>query len=104
MDHNDRYGSIADVDWLNGHVLWDNPSLFSQSFLPITILDLSDVFLIERAGSPTSLFYATGQDLVDLVAANMPTGYIEGDGIAKITVGTVEPATPSAGDLWIDTN
>jgi hypothetical protein len=25
-------------------------------------------------------------------------------GVAKITVGTTEPSTPSAGDLWVDTN
>lgn len=25
-------------------------------------------------------------------------------GLAKITVGTVAPGSPSAGDLWVDTN
>lgn len=29
---------------------------------------------------------------------------IEGSGIDKITVGTVEPAGPAVGDLWIDTD
>jgi len=31
-------------------------------------------------------------------------GYIVGDGIAKITVGTTEPTSPGIGDIWIDTN
>lgn len=26
------------------------------------------------------------------------------DGLTKITVSTVQPATPNPGDLWIDTN
>ncbi len=25
-------------------------------------------------------------------------------GLAKITVGTVQPSTPTTGDLWVDTN
>jgi hypothetical protein len=29
---------------------------------------------------------------------------VKGDGLAKITVGSVEPTSPSAGDLWIDTS
>jgi hypothetical protein len=31
-------------------------------------------------------------------------GLVEGVGLTKITVGTVAPATPSVGDLWVDTN
>lgn len=33
---------------------------------------------------------------------NSPTGFLTG--AAKITVGTVAPATPTTGDLWVDTN
>jgi hypothetical protein len=29
---------------------------------------------------------------------------IVGSGVAKITVGTAQPASPTTGDLWIDTN
>jgi len=31
-------------------------------------------------------------------------GLVEGAGLTKITVGTVAPANPSVGDLWVDTN
>lgn len=31
------------------------------------------------------------------------TGYVEGDGIAKITVGTLAPSGPAVGDVWINT-
>ena len=27
-----------------------------------------------------------------------------GDGVLKITVGTIEPVNPTPGDLWVDTN
>lgn len=29
--------------------------------------------------------------------------YIIGDGVSKVTVGTVEPTSPTEGDLWVDT-
>ena len=30
--------------------------------------------------------------------------FIEGSGVARITVGTTAPANPATGDLWVDTN
>ena len=41
-------------------------------------------------------------EVVDRV--NPGGGLVEGVGLTKITVGTVAPATPSVGDLWVDTN
>ena len=35
---------------------------------------------------------------------NPSGGLVEGSGLTKITVGTVAPANPSVGDLWVDTN
>jgi hypothetical protein len=32
------------------------------------------------------------------------SGFILGSGVAKITVGTTAPSSPSTGDLWVDTN
>lgn len=31
------------------------------------------------------------------------SGYVQGDGIAKITVGTTAPTSPGIGDLWVNT-
>lgn len=31
------------------------------------------------------------------------TGYVQGDGIAKITVGVTAPTAPAVGDLWVNT-
>jgi len=38
-----------------------------------------------------------------VVSASL-SGKITGDGVAKITVGTTTPTSPSVGDLWVDTN
>jgi hypothetical protein len=45
-------------------------------------------------------------DLVALVELKGDKGDSGGvfSGLAKITVGTTEPTTPTIGDLWIDTN
>lgn len=37
------------------------------------------------------------------VTPSSSTGYVQGQGIAKITVGTTAPATPAVGDVWIST-
>lgn len=37
------------------------------------------------------------------VTPSSSTGYVQGDGIAKITVGSTAPATPAVGDVWIST-
>ncbi|NCU38146.1 hypothetical protein EOL96_03785 [Candidatus Saccharibacteria bacterium] len=31
------------------------------------------------------------------------SGYVQGDGIAKVTVGSIAPASPAIGDVWIST-
>jgi hypothetical protein len=31
------------------------------------------------------------------------SGYIQGDGIVKITVGSTQPTTPQVGDIWVNT-
>lgn len=56
--------------------------------IPQTMTGLSDGFLTLSGG---------------VITADTNT-YIIGSGINKITVGTVEPSTPTTGDLWIDTN
>ena len=37
------------------------------------------------------------------VTPSSSTGYVQGQGIAKITVGTVAPTAPAVGDVWIST-
>ena len=37
------------------------------------------------------------------VTPSSSTGYVQGDGIAKITVGTTSPGSPQVGDLWVNT-
>jgi|GEM_PF-6624860 len=32
-----------------------------------------------------------------------PTGYVRGDGVAKVTVGITAPTSPAVGDVWINT-
>jgi len=49
------------------------------------------------AGSPVTKDYYTREEIDNL-------DHIIGDGVAKITVGTVEPTGPATGDLWVDTN
>lgn len=37
------------------------------------------------------------------VTPSSSSGYVQGDGIAKITVGTTAPGSPQIGDLWVNT-
>ena len=37
------------------------------------------------------------------VTPTSSSGYVQGDGIAKITVGTTAPSSPQIGDLWVNT-
>lgn len=37
------------------------------------------------------------------VTPSTTSGYVQGDGIAKITVGTTAPSSPQVGDVWIST-
>jgi hypothetical protein len=39
-----------------------------------------------------------------ITQADLYAALLQFSGLSKITVGTVQPPAPSAGDLWIDTN
>jgi hypothetical protein len=41
-------------------------------------------------------------DLTNALNNKLPASAF--DGLAKITVGTTQPSTPSVNDLWVDTN
>lgn len=38
------------------------------------------------------------------ITPSSSTGYVQGDGIAKITVGITAPTAPAVGDVWISTS
>ena len=67
---------------------------------------------IAATGGVTPVNPSIINDLVtfsDIIGGQKDSGYkisdlILGDGINKITVGTVAPVAPSVGDLWVDTN
>lgn len=58
--------------------------------------------------------YADGSGGWDIIAGDMDyatlassastSGYLTATGSANITIGTTAPASPSVGDLWVDTN
>jgi hypothetical protein len=58
---------------------------------------------LDAANTPTSgqvlSYNGTNFTWVDVSVS----GYVQGDGIAKITVGTTAPASPQIGDLWVNT-
>jgi hypothetical protein len=45
-----------------------------------------------------------GTDLTWTTGGGDTTGLIEGDGIAKVTVGPTAPSSPTVGDVWIATS
>jgi hypothetical protein len=63
--------------------------------LPPTPSDPKTRSAMERVRSKSN-------ELIDRV--NPGGGLVEGSGLTKITVGTVAPANPTVGDLWIDTS
>lgn len=60
---------------------------------------------LDAANTPTS-----GQVLswngtnFSWITPSSSTGYVQGDGIAKMTVGTTAPTSPAIGDVWIQTS
>ena len=48
--------------------------------------------------------YAATAGNADTVDGHHASSFIEGAGIAKITVGAIPPVAPVIGDLWVDTS
>lgn len=57
-----------------------------------SLAQLSEKSYSSLTGRPT-IPTTTGDEVIPVVS-----------GLAKITVGTVQPSTPTTGDLWVDTN
>lgn len=84
-----------------------------------TITGLSSTGLVKRTGANTLATATSGTDYAPATSgtsilkgngsggfssATAGSDYLAFSGTAKITVGTTAPASPSTGDLWIDTN
>ena len=54
-------------------------------------------------GSDGEVLTADSSQSTGLKWSSLGTGYIQGDGIAKVTVGTTAPTSPAVGDVWIAT-
>jgi hypothetical protein len=72
----------------------------STSVLEPSVMDIVGPELNRALRSIQSQVYMVNKKLDDFLNAG---NYIIGDGVAKMTVGTVEPTAPATGDLWVDT-
>lgn len=123
----DAAGALKSTAIPDGSV---TPTKLSQAYIPASEKGAaSGVATLDATGKVPSA-QLPAQGLADgsvtepkLDAANTPTngqvlsyngtnftwvdvsvsGYVQGDGIAKITVGTTAPTSPQIGDLWVNT-
>lgn len=95
----------AATDTLVGRATTDtltNKSIsFASNTVTTTLAQLNTAVTDADVVSLTGVETLTNKTLTAPVINN-PTGFASG--WAKLTVGTVAPASPTAGDLWVDTN
>jgi hypothetical protein len=105
-DGNDGITPVKNVDYFDG-VKGDKGDRGDQGLQGIPGENGSDADVTEHESSFThSNIHAPGSDNQDLSAfeSHVATQHLQFSGLAKITVGTVQPTNPTIGDLWINSN
>jgi len=85
----------------------DNSSVVQKSIVDakgdLIAATANDTVTRLGVGSDGEVLTADSSQTSGLKWSSLGTGYIQGDGIAKVTVGTTAPTGPAVGDVWIAT-